>query len=67
MPPLPKRKYAKARRDERRSHLKIAPPTLNDCPQCHNPKPPHHVCPTCGYYDGREAVTVKVAEKKKPK
>ena len=30
------------------------------CPQCHEPKMPHHVCPECGYYDGKEVV--KAAE-----
>ena len=47
---VPKRKTSKARRDQRR----VA------CPQCHEPKMPHHVCPECGYYDGKEVV--KAAE-----
>ena len=28
------------------------------CPQCHSQRRPHRVCPTCGYYDGREVVHV---------
>ncbi|MBI4188014.1 MAG: 50S ribosomal protein L32, partial [Chloroflexi bacterium] len=35
MPPLPKRKYAKARKGERRQHIKLSPPSLVECPQCH--------------------------------
>lgn len=53
---LPKRKYAKARQGKRRSHLKLAIPTLVPCPQCHNIKPAHQVCPFCGTYRGREVI-----------
>jgi large subunit ribosomal protein L32 len=59
MPPLPKRKYAKARQGKRRSHLKLSPPVLINCPQCNTPILPHHACPTCGNYKGREAVEIK--------
>jgi large subunit ribosomal protein L32 len=47
----------------RLSHTARKPPGLNECPQCHSPKLPHHACPTCGYYNGREVV--KKEEKKK--
>jgi large subunit ribosomal protein L32 len=59
MGPLPKRKYAKARQGKRRSHLKARVPTLDYCPQCHSPKLPHHVCPTCGSYAGREVIEIE--------
>ncbi|MBQ6686666.1 MAG: 50S ribosomal protein L32, partial [Firmicutes bacterium] len=26
------------------------------CPQCHEPKLPHRVCPNCNYYDGKAVV-----------
>lgn len=65
MTPLPKRKYAKARQGERRQHLGLATPVLMDCPQCHSPKPQHRICPTCGYYGGREVVTIKSPKPKK--
>jgi large subunit ribosomal protein L32 len=61
---LPKKKYAKARQGKRRSHLKLALPTLVDCPQCHSPKLAHHVCPTCGSYGGRQAIDVKAPKRK---
>ncbi|MGD0352217.1 MAG: 50S ribosomal protein L32 [Dehalococcoidia bacterium] len=60
---LPKRKYAKARQGKRRSHLALSVPILVDCPQCHTPKLPHHACPTCGTYAGREVVEIKTAKK----
>lgn len=50
---VPKRKTSKAKRDKRRTHWKLALPGLVACPQCHQPRRPHHVCPHCGYYDGR--------------
>ena len=61
---LPKRKYAKARQGKRRSHLGLASPSLNYCPQCHTPKLSHHVCPVCGSYDGRQVVEIEGPKKK---
>jgi large subunit ribosomal protein L32 len=61
---LPKRKYAKARRGKRRSHIKLALPTLDVCPQCHSPKLAHHVCPTCGSYNNMQVMEIKAPKKK---
>jgi large subunit ribosomal protein L32 len=61
---LPKRKTAKARRGERRSHLRLNPPALITCPQCNSPKLPHLVCPVCGTYAGREVIEIKSPKKK---
>lgn len=59
MPPLPKRKLSKGRRDRRRSHHALVPQNLTDCPNCHNLYIPHRVCPNCGYYKGTEVLAVK--------
>jgi len=56
---LPKRRTSKARRDKRRSHNKLTPLSLSLCPQCHEPKLPHRVCPHCGTYKGKEIVEVE--------
>lgn len=56
---VPKRKVSKARQGERRAHLAISAPPLVECTHCHELKLSHHVCPTCGYYDGREVVTIE--------
>jgi large subunit ribosomal protein L32 len=64
MVPLPKRKYSRARQGERRAHLGLKAASLVDCPQCHTPKLPHHVCPTCGTYDGREVIAIETPKKK---
>lgn len=54
MPPLPKRRTPKARQGLRRQHIHLTPPQLEECPQCHEPKPAHQVCPSCGTYRGRQ-------------
>lgn len=64
MTPLPKRKYAKARQGKRRAHLGISPTALVDCPQCHSPKLPHHVCKVCGTYNGKDVIEIKTPKAK---
>lgn len=59
MPPLPKKKTAKSRKLERRAHLGITTPKLVNCPECQSPKLPHHACPECGSYRGREVTETK--------
>ncbi|HOO58287.1 MAG TPA: 50S ribosomal protein L32, partial [Anaerolineaceae bacterium] len=29
-----------------------------NCPNCGEPRLPHHVCPNCGYYQGREVLII---------
>ena len=54
MPPLPKRKISKARRNQRRSHHALSVASLVSCPHCHELRLSHRVCPHCGYYKGIE-------------
>lgn len=56
---VPKRRQTKARGAKRYANWKAQPSTYSECPQCHQPKLPHRVCPTCGYYAGRQAVEVE--------
>jgi len=56
---VPKRRVSHARQGERRAHQAISLPRLEECSHCHEPKLPHHVCPNCGYYQGRLAVPPK--------
>ena len=49
----PKRKMSKSRRDKRRANWKLTVPGYVLCPQCHEPKLPHHVCMECGFYELR--------------
>lgn len=61
---LPKRKKSKSRAQQRLSHIAIKPLALVECPQCHTMIRPHHACPTCGKYNGRDVIIIK--EPKKP-
>jgi large subunit ribosomal protein L32 len=58
----PKRKQSKSRRDKRRANWKLTAPNLSLCPQCHQPKLPHRICPKCGFYKGRVMVRIKELE-----
>jgi large subunit ribosomal protein L32 len=55
---VPKQKQSHSRTSKRRANHKLAAPAYNACPQCHSPRLPHRVCPTCGTYAGREVVHV---------
>ena len=56
---LPKKKVSRARRGNRRAHLALTLPTLMNCPQCGSRKLTHHVCPTCGTYNGHQILTIR--------
>ena len=56
--PVPKTKSSRSRRDKRRAKLTV--PGLVECPQCHAMKKPHHVCPVCGFYKGKQVITKTV-------
>ena len=60
---LPKRKTAKGARDRRRSHMAVKTTKLVPCPQCHELRLPHRVCPACGSYKGVEVVKIETKKK----
>lgn len=53
---VPKRKTSKSRKRKRRTHWKLNVPNMAECPQCHEMKLPHRVCPSCGHYKGELVV-----------
>lgn len=63
--PLPKQRHSKARGRKRRTHYKISSLNLVPCPQCKQPRLPHCVCASCGYYKGKQVVEIRVKEKRK--
>ncbi len=65
MGPLPKRKFSWGRTHRRRAHDHLVPVQLVACDNCGEMKLPHAVCPSCGYYRGREVVSVASKEEKK--
>ena len=63
MPPHPKRKLSKGRRDRRRAHDALSPAQLVKCPQCGALRRPHSVCPDCGTYKGETYFATETEKK----
>ena len=53
---VPKQKISQSRRGMRRTHQALKPESYAECPNCGELKRPHHVCPACGQYRGRDVV-----------
>lgn len=57
---LPKRKPSHSRQRMRRAYNSVLSlPQISTCSQCASPSVPHRVCPSCGYYNGRQVIAVK--------
>ncbi len=56
--PNPKRKHAKRRIRNVRAQQKAVAPTLVECSNCHAKHEAHKVCKACGYYNGRQVISV---------
>ncbi len=66
---VPKQRKTKSRRNQRRAHIFIKPPTLTKCSKCGKLVFSHTLCWNCGYYKGREVIDVlkKLTKKEKKK
>ncbi|WP_291523031.1 50S ribosomal protein L32 [Acidithiobacillus sp.] len=53
---VPQSKTSRSRRDMRRAHDFLVAVNRSVCAHCGAAKLPHHVCPECGFYKGREIV-----------
>ncbi len=53
---VPQNKISRSRRNKRRAHDFLSPEARMECPECGELKRPHHVCPECGFYNGREII-----------
>jgi len=49
-------RHSKSRSRKRRAQWKLSSPQFTECPQCHEMKMPHRVCPACGYYKSKEVM-----------
>lgn len=56
---VPKRKTSKERKHTRSANWKLTAPNLSECSNCHELIPGHTVCSNCGYYKGKQVVTIK--------
>lgn len=59
---VPKRKTTPSRRNMRRAHDALVPTNTASCSNCGSDKLPHHICPSCGYYKGRQVWHHKAEE-----
>ncbi len=59
----PKRRCSKERTHLRRSTWKIEAKNLSTCSNCGEAVLPHVACPSCGFYDKKQAVVIKSKEK----
>ncbi len=55
---VPKKKTSTSRRGMRRSHDRLTPVKTGECNNCGSLKLPHHVCNSCGYYNGRQIISM---------
>ena len=56
---LPKQRISRARQGNRRRHHFIPALQLVPCESCKGMKRPHHVCPNCGTYRGRQVIEIE--------
>lgn len=55
---VPFRRVSKSKKGMRRSHLALNVPGMITCPNCGELTISHRVCPNCGYYKGKQVVTL---------
>ncbi|MHB1681963.1 MAG: 50S ribosomal protein L32 [Bacilli bacterium] len=53
---VPQHRTSKTRKRLRRTHYKLSLPGMVECPQCHEQKLSHRVCPNCGTYNKRQVM-----------
>jgi large subunit ribosomal protein L32 len=64
--PQPKRRHTRSRRDSRRSaNWKLETSGMSKCsnPACGKMRPPHTICPHCGFYNGQLVLAPKMKKK----
>ncbi|MES2595236.1 MAG: 50S ribosomal protein L32 [Verrucomicrobiota bacterium] len=58
----PKRRQSKCRQRLRQGANRWRAPSLKTCPECGTAVPGHVACPSCGYYKGRQVLTITAQE-----
>jgi large subunit ribosomal protein L32 len=53
---VPKKKTTPSRQRMRRAHHALKTVGSVECGNCGNRKLPHHICPSCGFYKGRQVL-----------
>lgn len=55
----PKYRMSKSKTNKRRSHLALTPELGSVCPNCKEIKHAHHVCPSCGFFRGKQVMQAR--------
>lgn len=63
---VPKRKTSPSRRGMRRAHDALKAVNSVECSNCGSKKLPHHLCKSCGHYNGRQVFTPASLEQEAP-
>lgn len=61
----PKRRHSNRRQGLRRSHDGLKVRSVSKCQNCGAPVLPHRICGACGFYRGKQVISIKVKEDKK--
>ncbi len=56
---VPKKRTSKQRKRKRRTHYKAEPVMVSTCPKCGDPRVPHRICPSCGYYRDEQVFEIE--------
>ncbi len=56
----PKRRKSYSKKMMGRSHYALKQKSIAECTNCGEIARPHHVCQSCGYYNGRQIIQQKV-------
>lgn len=64
MPHEPKKRHSRARQGKRRINIKLKTSGFAICSNCQNKIYPHKVCKKCGYYNGKQVLTIKTKKEK---
>lgn len=61
----PKRRHSNTRTRLRRAHDFLKVRAMSKCSHCGAAVHPHRICAACGYYNGKQVLTIKAKETKK--
>jgi len=64
MAPLTKRRWSTRRQGKRRASIKARNISADKCSNCGQLKPVASACPKCGFYRGKQIVTIKQKKNK---
>lgn len=56
---VPKKKTSQSRKGQRRAHDALKPSSHAECQNCGEIVRPHHICQSCGHYNGKSIVAQK--------